>query len=327
MVSRVFAPLFVINIVLGAVVNASPLASPEAIALSGLMVINNPNCLFPPQPDSFQKRQCAQTYTVVGGDTCAAIESTTVTAHIASSVSLRNTGLSFYVFRRTQPTLFNHVMSQHVQNVLIDKYNLLSNYAVARDQAFKKSTIISAFRRCGIWPLDESAVPELFEPARNYTTQAAMPLAPRLPALLVPASTDTTRRSSATASRFTDSTSSAASSTPSTSPSNLSRTYYHVVSVGHLLVGEPIPFVNATELLTASRSALAAENDQLRNLLKAAGIELDKNYAQMVLMERENGNMRQQLHAKKNKSKRTYTTGNLKARLMTSAAEMAQAFA
>jgi ribosomal protein L12E/L44/L45/RPP1/RPP2 len=73
---------------------------------------------------------------------------------------------------------------------------------------------------------------------------------------------------------------------------------------------------------TASRSALAAENDQLRSLLKAAGIELDKNYAQMVLMERENGNMRQQLHAKKNKPKRTYTTG--KARLMTSA-EMAQA--
>ncbi|KAJ7198162.1 hypothetical protein GGX14DRAFT_470402 [Mycena pura] len=73
---------------------------------------------------------------------------------------------------------------------------------------------------------------------------------------------------------------------------------------------------------TASRSALAAENDLLRNLLKAAGIELDKNYAQMVLMERENGNMCQQLHAKKNKPKRTYTTG--KARLMTSA-EMAQA--
>ncbi|KAJ6461719.1 hypothetical protein C8R45DRAFT_1027787 [Mycena sanguinolenta] len=73
---------------------------------------------------------------------------------------------------------------------------------------------------------------------------------------------------------------------------------------------------------TASRMALAAENDQLRTLLKAAGIELDANYAQMVLMERENGDMRQQLHAKKNKPKRTYTTG--KARLMTSD-EMAQA--
>jgi hypothetical protein len=54
---------------------------------------------------------------------------------------------------------------------------------------------------------------------------------------------------------------------------------------------------------TASRSALAAENDQLRSLLKAAGIELDKNYAQMVLMEQENGNMCQQLQAKKQKGR------------------------
>ncbi|KAJ7813491.1 hypothetical protein B0H13DRAFT_1925395 [Mycena leptocephala] len=42
---------------------------------------------------------------------------------------------------------------------------------------------------------------------------------------------------------------------------------------------------------TASRYALAAENDQLRNLLKAAGVELDKDYAGMSLMERENTNM------------------------------------
>jgi hypothetical protein len=62
---------------------------------------------------------------------------------------------------------------------------------------------------------------------------------------------------------------------------------------------------------------LAAENDQLRSLLTAAGIELDKNYTQMVLMEPENGNLRQQVFLKKNQPKRTYTTG--KARLMTSA--------
>ncbi|KAJ7152085.1 hypothetical protein C8R46DRAFT_1121944, partial [Mycena filopes] len=73
---------------------------------------------------------------------------------------------------------------------------------------------------------------------------------------------------------------------------------------------------------TASRSAVAAENEELRRLLNAAGIELDKDYAQMMLMNRENEVMRQQLHAKKNKTKRAYTTG--KARLMTSA-EMMQA--
>jgi hypothetical protein len=113
---------------------------------------------------------------------------------------------------------------------LIDKYNLLSNYAVARDQAFKKSTIISiisAFRRCGICPLDESAVPEhYFEPARNYTTKAAMPLAPHLPALLVIAPTDVTRQSSsATASRLSNSTS-APSNTASTSQSGLFQCVY-----------------------------------------------------------------------------------------------------
>jgi hypothetical protein len=73
---------------------------------------------------------------------------------------------------------------------------------------------------------------------------------------------------------------------------------------------------------TASRSAVAAQNDEPRRLLDAAGVELDKSYAQMMLMNRENEIMRQQLHAKKNKTKRTYTTG--KARLMTSA-EMMQA--
>ncbi|KAF8172588.1 hypothetical protein K438DRAFT_1772629 [Mycena galopus ATCC 62051] len=66
---------------------------------------------------------------------------------------------------------------------------------------------------------------------------------------------------------------------------------------------------------TASRKALAAENDELRNLLKAPGIELDKNVAQMALMQRENANICQQLHAKKNKQKRSYMTGQ--ARLMT----------
>ncbi|KAF8120932.1 hypothetical protein K438DRAFT_1951885 [Mycena galopus ATCC 62051] len=45
---------------------------------------------------------------------------------------------------------------------------------------------------------------------------------------------------------------------------------------------------------TTSRKALAAENEELRNLLKAAGIELDKNVAQMALMQRENANIQLQ---------------------------------
>jgi hypothetical protein len=68
---------------------------------------------------------------------------------------------------------------------------------------------------------------------------------------------------------------------------------------------------------TASQKALTAENEELCSLLRAAGVELEKNHAQMALMERENVNIRQRLYAKKNKKKRAYTTGQ--AWLMTSA--------
>ncbi|KAJ7866802.1 RlpA-like double-psi beta-barrel-protein domain-containing protein-containing protein [Mycena olivaceomarginata] len=54
--SKVFAPLFAI--VLATVANASPAAFPEAY----------------PSPE-IVKRDCAQTYTVVSGDVCSAIES------------------------------------------------------------------------------------------------------------------------------------------------------------------------------------------------------------------------------------------------------------
>ncbi|KAJ7499988.1 hypothetical protein FB451DRAFT_1207166 [Mycena latifolia] len=66
---------------------------------------------------------------------------------------------------------------------------------------------------------------------------------------------------------------------------------------------------------------MKAENEDLRRIARAAGVELEKNYAQMILMNKENARLRQQLHAKKNKPKRTYTTGH--ARLMTSV-EMTQ---
>ncbi|KAJ7587314.1 hypothetical protein C8J56DRAFT_891183 [Mycena floridula] len=66
----------------------------------------------------------------------------------------------------------------------------------------------------------------------------------------------------------------------------------------------------------ASRKALAAENAQLRDIAQAAGVQLEKNFAQMMLMDHENGRLRKQLHAKKNPVRRAYNTG--KARLMTS---------
>jgi len=254
--------------------------------------------------------------------------------------------------------------------VLIDKYNLLSHYAVARAQAFKPSTIISAFRKCGIWPLDEGAVPaELFEPALNYTTEAAQPLAPRLPSLLVSiavTSSANTTHSSASRSSVDVSTSSAPSSTVTTattaartssdmgrssnastsiraingtSRSSSSATTSHSSAVTvrssatvsrpstpPLRPGDDTRSDEVVQALykialpsplrkTASRKALAAENEQLRAIARAAGVELEKNFTQMVLMVGENGRLRKQLYAKKNKPKRAYTTGH--ARLMT----------
>jgi hypothetical protein len=70
--SKVFAPLFAI--VLATVANASPAAFPEAYPSPEIVVLDNLSRLFP-DPDALQKRDCAQTYTVVSGDVCSAIES------------------------------------------------------------------------------------------------------------------------------------------------------------------------------------------------------------------------------------------------------------
>jgi LysM repeat protein len=60
--------------VLATLVNASPVASPEANASSEIAVHNDLSRLFS-NPNALQKRDgCTQTYTVVSGDTCSAIE-------------------------------------------------------------------------------------------------------------------------------------------------------------------------------------------------------------------------------------------------------------
>ena len=69
--------------------------------------------------------------------------------------------------------------------IAITKENLLTFYDKARRTALKTNTIISSFRKTGIWPLNRDAIPpEAFEPAKNTTTLAAQPLPARLPSLL-----------------------------------------------------------------------------------------------------------------------------------------------
>ncbi|KAJ6628535.1 hypothetical protein B0H10DRAFT_2209449 [Mycena sp. CBHHK59/15] len=179
---------------------------------------------------------------------------------------------------------------------------------------FKKATIISDFRKCGLGPIDESAVPrELFEPVLNYTTQAAQPLPPCLPSLLIPIATDatstmtTTRSSTASSSTATShpsatSGNASGSGTPpnlsagsSPSSASLSATSSHLSATVPRPSTPPRPSdaTHAEEVVqalykiavpsplhkTASRKALAAENDQLRKIALAAGVELEKNHA------------------------------------------------
>ncbi|KAF7335093.1 DDE-domain-containing protein [Mycena venus] len=227
-------------------------------------------------------------------------------------------------------------------HIIIDKYNLLSNYSVACDQAFSKENILAAFRKCGIWPLDESAIgTELFAPALNYTTQAAQPLPARLLSLLVPIgttvsnSTTPTSSSGATADITSTTTSRAtlppsaatsssllpvspsgtvarpfpAQSCPSTPPRSNAGAHTEVIEALYK-IAVPSPLRGR-----ASAKAMAAENAQLRTIAKAAGVEFERNHVQMVLMDQENARLRKQLHAKKHKRKRTYNTGH--AQLMT----------
>ncbi|KAJ4488693.1 hypothetical protein C8J55DRAFT_486935 [Lentinula edodes] len=54
-------------------------------------------------------------------------------------------------------------------------------------KAFKLTTVAAAFRKTGIHPFNRNAIdPLMFEPAKNFTTQAAMPVPTHVPSLLVP---------------------------------------------------------------------------------------------------------------------------------------------
>ena len=76
--------------------------------------------------------------------------------------------------------------------IAIQKDNLLTHYHTARVGALNATTIQSAFRKTGIWPLDRHAIPlSAFEPSKSTTTQTAQPLPAHLPSILVPTPTPT----------------------------------------------------------------------------------------------------------------------------------------
>jgi hypothetical protein len=73
------------------------------------------------------------------------------------------------------------------ENTPITKANLLLYYHKAQTIALKSTTILSAFRKMGIYPFDQNTILLFaFKPAKNTTMQAAQPLPAQLPSLLTP---------------------------------------------------------------------------------------------------------------------------------------------
>jgi hypothetical protein len=195
----------------------------------------------------------------------------------------------------------------------IRKENLLSHYHTARVEALKSTTIQSAFRKTGIWPLNRDAIPlSAFEPSKNTTTHAAQPLPAHLPSILVPTPTQTpspTPAPSPTPSATTvtalrhDADIPEEASVPDEEEEPMER--YHIEV--------PLPLPG-----TASRQALRAENVMLRDIITQAGIALEEDYAQMKLMDLENQRLRKRAFEKENRKKQNKLTSG-KARHMTAA--------
>jgi len=177
-------------------------------------------------------------------------------------------------------------------NIPITRDNLLQYYHKARSTALKPTTIQAAFKRTGIYPLDRNAIAaSAFEPAKISTTQAAQPLPARLPSSLVP----TPNPSPMTSVAATPVTSAAPAShdldvgtlevmdsgAPTPAEVAIAAAPTHEaeqVQRYHIELPPPIPH-------TASRQALREENAMLRKVIERAGVELERDFAQMKLMD------------------------------------------
>lgn len=148
----------------------------------------------------------------------------------------------------------SEVNSASADYVEITKQNLLVFYGKARECALKKTTIISAFAKTGIWPLNRHILdPSVFEPSKNTTTEPSQPLPARLPMLLVPNKVPHD------------------GADPSV-PTTENEARYII----------PLPPVLPH---TARRQDLCHENQMLRDTLRLAEVQLERDFTQMTLMD------------------------------------------
>jgi hypothetical protein len=201
------------------------------------------------------------------------------------------------VFAPLEAAWKSEVRTANQTYISIDKYNFLTHYHNARERALKKSTILAAFAKTGIHPFNRDAIDkDKFEPAKNTSTEPSQPISTELPSLLVPIPIPTPPP--------------AATASDVTPPPTEIRQQYTI----------PMP---PTPARNASRSDLLNQVTELRMLVKAAAVHLEKDYIQMKLMDGENGRLRKKIFAKENKRKRK-VFDTAKARLLTSQETLAE---
>ena len=177
-------------------------------------------------------------------------------------------------------------------NIVINKTNLLFYYSQARFEAFKPSTIQSSFSKTGIFPFNPDAIDQAaFEPSKNTTTKSSQPLPAQLPSFLLPlleAGSSTTH----------------VTTPPSSSPT-LQKSATTQDEMRHLLIGIPPQLPQG-----ASRQALINQLSDIRAIAMAACEQVQRDYAQMVLMDGENERLRQIAFAKQTKRKKKQTSAH-----------------
>ncbi|KAE9386578.1 hypothetical protein BT96DRAFT_981685 [Gymnopus androsaceus JB14] len=134
----------------------------------------------------------------------------------------------------------------------------------------------------------------MYEPAKNYTTKLAQPIATQLLSLLTPIP-EMSPSSSSTVS--TETVHMMHTASPSTSTSSSSMAASTVAMSGPQK--QQYCILLPSKLKNPTAGQLVLENEALRKLAVAAGAILDVNYAQMKLRDSENEQLRRKAFAKK----------------------------
>jgi len=152
----------------------------------------------------------------------------------------------------------SEVNSASAEYMEVTKQNLLVFYTKAREHALKKSTIISAFTKTGIWPFNHNVLElSTFEPSKNTMTEPAQLLPVKLPTLLIPIQIH---------------------------HNDMERDGPAADNEVHYIIPLPPAIPHTT-----TRADLHHENQKLWHTIHLAEVQLERDFTQMKLMDSENG--------------------------------------